>query len=318
MYSSPDTQVGADRPFPSRMCQLWFAIGLPYGMLTRWASSGATGWQIDQMDASVAPPRLITWAFGATARIRPGRPTGIQSPLSSTVRSEGNVRPPASASSTKSCMMAGTEFQTVTPWVSTASTQAGGSGSPGAGSTRVAPARTAPKMSYTERSKQSEEMPNSTSSAVTWKRRLISSMVLSGPWWSSIAPLGRPVEPEVKMTYARSCGPRSGESAVTPARGSAGPSTAVTGASVSLAIRSCPARSVSTTEAVVSASTARSRSSGQAGSSGAYAAPAVSTPSTAATCSQPLGSATATRSPGRAPWARSRAAIRSAAYPSSP
>ena len=102
---------------------------------------------MDQMDASVAPPRLITRALGAIRRICSGSVTGIQSPLSRTVRKAGKLAPAACAASANSCMSAGTEFHTVTRCSATRSSQEAGSGCPAAGSTRVAPAATAPKMS---------------------------------------------------------------------------------------------------------------------------------------------------------------------------
>src|SRR5260370_341523 len=67
------------------------------------------------MDASVAPPSETTLAFGAMARIRPGSVTGIQSPLSSTVRSAGKQAPAAAASSANTCTIAGPEFDAGQP-----------------------------------------------------------------------------------------------------------------------------------------------------------------------------------------------------------
>ena len=76
------------------------------------------GWKIDQMEASVAPPRLKSWQPGSALRMRSGSATGIQSPLSITSR-----RPASSAaalfrsalrrSESISSASAGTEFQTV-------------------------------------------------------------------------------------------------------------------------------------------------------------------------------------------------------------
>jgi hypothetical protein len=197
MCSSPPTQVGASRPPASSTCQLWSAIGVPYGTEVQAGSTRSTGYAIDQIDASVAPPRLTTRAFGATRRIRSGSATGTQSPLSSTSRSAGSRTPAVSASSTSSCMSAGTEFQTVTDSRVASSSQLAGSRSSSVGMTSVAPAAGAPNTSYTDRSKHSEEMPKTRSAGPTPNRRLTSWIVFSGPRWSSIAPLGRPVEPEV-------------------------------------------------------------------------------------------------------------------------
>ena len=46
------------------------------------------GNRIDQIDASVAPPKLTTFTLGSTRRIWSGKPSGIQSPLIMTRRKE--------------------------------------------------------------------------------------------------------------------------------------------------------------------------------------------------------------------------------------
>src|SRR5260370_39810120 len=50
-------------------------------MLFQFESALSIGYKIDQMEASVAPPKLTTFALGRIRRIWPGRLTGIQSPL---------------------------------------------------------------------------------------------------------------------------------------------------------------------------------------------------------------------------------------------
>lgn len=177
----------------------WLRRGRPYGMLGRSGSTVPIGCSTDQIDASVAPPRLITSAFGATARIRSGRLTGIQSPLSMTRRSPATSTAGLPAACTSSISIrAGTEFHTVTWWSASSRAQRTGSrSSPGPARTSAAPAARVPKMSYTDRSKPSEERANTRSSAWTSNRSLMSAMVLRAPRWSVITPLGSPVEPEV-------------------------------------------------------------------------------------------------------------------------
>src|SRR6476660_2522 len=51
-------------------------------MLLQVGSTASIGWPIDQIAASVAPPRLTTRACGASARTRSGSSTGLQWPLS--------------------------------------------------------------------------------------------------------------------------------------------------------------------------------------------------------------------------------------------
>ena len=63
-------------------------MALPYGMLFQFGSTFPTGNRIDQIDASVAPPRLTTFTLGSTRRIWSGKPSGIQSPLIMTSRKE--------------------------------------------------------------------------------------------------------------------------------------------------------------------------------------------------------------------------------------
>jgi len=58
-------------------------------MLRQDGSTAPMGWQIDQIDASVAPPRLITCAPGARRRMRSGRVTAIQSPLTDEAQRRG-------------------------------------------------------------------------------------------------------------------------------------------------------------------------------------------------------------------------------------
>lgn len=95
---------------------VWLARGLPYGMLDHSGRTLSTGWWIDQMEPSVAPPRLITRIAGSFSRIRFGRSTGIQSPLSrARRRRQPRGTPPSPSESIHIRMGAGTLFQMVTP-----------------------------------------------------------------------------------------------------------------------------------------------------------------------------------------------------------
>ncbi len=138
-------------------------------------------------------------------------------------------------------------------------------------------------------------------------------------------PLGRPVEPEVWMTYARSSGPvgpvrsASVRSAVgRTARSSwvAGSPRTTVGAGIA---GSAPAVAASVTRTAGGASsvTRRSRSAGCPVSSGRYPAPVFSTASSATTRRIPRGSASATSRPGPAPRSTSSRANRFASALSS-
>src|SRR5687767_15174146 len=90
-------------------------MGRPYGMLAHEESTSAMGYKIDQIDASVAPPKLTTWISFDNDLISFGKFTGIQSPLSSTNRSDGGkISGCPAAYSTSIFISAGTEFHTVT------------------------------------------------------------------------------------------------------------------------------------------------------------------------------------------------------------
>src|SRR5437763_10666780 len=111
---------------------------------------------MDQMEPSVAPPRLTTCAPGDQARTRGASVKPSQSPDSSTNRngnrSDSPLLGPRPSSSISS--RAGTEFHTVTPALRTSDAQRCGSREDsGSGNTTAPPAASAPNRSYTDRSK---------------------------------------------------------------------------------------------------------------------------------------------------------------------
>ena len=72
---------------PSRIRQNWLGIAKPYGIDRHSGSTSVTWYQIDQMDASVAPPSDWRNEFGARALRRSFMVSGIQSPDSAASRS---------------------------------------------------------------------------------------------------------------------------------------------------------------------------------------------------------------------------------------
>ena len=97
-------------------------------------------------------------------------------------------------------MKAGTVFQTVIACSSTSSSHASGSGGLTAswgGTTTAAPAASIPKMSYTDRSNESDDSASTRSDASTSNRSFRSTSVLIAPAWWQHTPFGVPVEPEV-------------------------------------------------------------------------------------------------------------------------
>ncbi len=91
-------------------------MGLPYGMLRHAGWTSPIGKMIDQIDASVAPPRLTTSIAAQRARMRGGSSSGIQSPLSIARRSDETASSPVPTPglSTSIWSSAGTVFQIVT------------------------------------------------------------------------------------------------------------------------------------------------------------------------------------------------------------
>src|SRR6266516_4825219 len=71
---------------------------------------------MDQIEASVAPPRLITSTLGISFLMRLGKGSGIQSPLKRAKRRQEELSSSGwgSVYSTSICKRAGTEFQIVT------------------------------------------------------------------------------------------------------------------------------------------------------------------------------------------------------------
>src|SRR4029434_10227604 len=185
-------------------------------MLVHLSSTSPIPYITDQIDASVAPPRLTTSAPLHLLLTRSAIFTGTQSPLSST-----SLIPPSSSTSSSPSFLpssysnsipinAGTLFHTVTPSPRIAFDPTRGSfSSPAPATTSFPPPPSTPKMSYTDRSKLNDDSPYTTSSLPTPNRSLISSIVFTAPRWSIITPFGFPVDPEVYITYARSSSPCS-------------------------------------------------------------------------------------------------------------
>ncbi len=198
MYSCPGTCAGHGSSWSSRTWTLCPVIAVPYGMLDQAGSRLPISWRIDQIEPSVAPPRLTIRHFGARSRSRPGRFRGIQSPLSRHTRRLSSIVSPGGRLSRSRSISTGTEFHTVTCSARARAVQAAGSWRwSRVGTTRVAPAARVPNRSQTARSNVDGDTASTASVAPMAKRSLTSRTVLSAPWWEIMTPLGRPVEPEV-------------------------------------------------------------------------------------------------------------------------
>ena len=85
-WISPRTPGGHGRPSASSTSIVCPVSARPYGMLASCVSAARIGCSIDQIDASVAPPRLNNALSGQRRHQRAGSVTGIQSPDHSTRR----------------------------------------------------------------------------------------------------------------------------------------------------------------------------------------------------------------------------------------
>jgi hypothetical protein len=153
---------------------------------------------IDQIEASVAPPRLMTSACGAKRAMRGTRAGDIQSPLSHQPQmvEEGlpfSNGPPAAKSWHR--------VPTVTWWVSIARVHASGSDRRFCGGkTRHPPTLHTPNMSKMDRSNVGALRPSTRSLRSIAKRSTISLQVLAAPRWVIAIALSTPVVPEMNIT----------------------------------------------------------------------------------------------------------------------
>ncbi|CAM5226253.1 hypothetical protein SSPIM334S_04379 [Streptomyces spiroverticillatus] len=180
MYRSPTTRSGLGRRNASRTWKRWFSSGVPYGMLGAAVSTSPIGWKIDQIAASVAPPRLNSSTRGRRPRTASGSVTGIQSPDIMPSRTLPQSWPSPRRYSSRSIIWAGTVLSTVTPCAVIRSAQCEGSlRRSGSGSTSVPPRPRTPKTSKTDRSKPRLDSPRATSPAPTPNLRQTSSRVFT-------------------------------------------------------------------------------------------------------------------------------------------
>ena len=174
-----------------------FAIGLPIGTLRRLGSRSHCH-QVTSIDASVGPYRLCNSPL-STARQRCSASHASASPLQITRRTLPHRSTPRSPRNC--CNIEGTKCSVVTPCASITSTRYALSRCPsGRAITNRAPASSGQKNSQTETSKLNGVFWRTWSVAVRpyacciQRRRLVTALRVF------MAPLGRPVEPDVKIT----------------------------------------------------------------------------------------------------------------------
>ena len=153
------------------------------------SSSTGISYILDQIAASVAPPILIMRRFAQseTARMRAGSDSGIQSPLKNINRRElGSLTLLFSATHTINSMNAGTEFHNVMQCSWTRSSHTFGSGGlkeSAGGTTMQPPAARSPKISYTDKSKLSDDKARTRSEGPTSNLSFKSKIVFKGMFW---------------------------------------------------------------------------------------------------------------------------------------
>ncbi|CAM5625311.1 hypothetical protein SGRIM128S_08647 [Streptomyces griseomycini] len=255
------------------------------------------------------------------------RPPRIQRAASSTPSDS----PPVITVRTVAARSSGTVARTgggSSTWVAAFSVSRAAISSPGsrlsAGpSTRVAPETSAWTTSATAASKLSDIICRTRLEVSMARFRMWPVSIELSPWWETATPLGRPVEPEVWMTYAvcagwtgaarsasvRSVPGRSARRSRTPSVSRSTTRAAASAPRPAIAA-SLPRESVTTRTGAASSSMWAMRSAGCAGSTGSQAAPALATAAIATTHAVLRGTSRATSRSGPAPSAASSRASR--------
>src|SRR5574340_578757 len=234
---------------------------------------------------------------------RSARSTGSSSPPTYTNRSDSGIRTPESARNTAS--IDGTNSATVMSASSISDHRYSGSRCPsGRATTSFAPTAKGRNSSHTETSKVIGALCTTTSAASNPYSAIIHASRLPIARCETATPLGRPVEPEVKITYAvfsvRTGATRSASrtgASENPDTSRVSTSTAGTDPGVSKPSRLV----VSTHTGAAVSSTYVLRSTGWSGSSGTYPPPASSTAQIPTTISIERPIATPTSDSGPTP-----------------
>ncbi|NCL73150.1 hypothetical protein AIIKEEIJ_00585 [Rhodococcus sp. YH1] len=176
-----------------------FHTGAPIG--TDTTSASVTSWNVTSTAASVGPYRLCTLTPGSTDRTRAATAAARASPDAKTYRND--EIPPTADSATNTASIDGTKCATVTDRARMTAARYPGSRWPsGAATTSRAPTCNGQKNSHTDTSNVNGVFCNTTSSAVSPYRPCIHTRRLTIAACETPTPFGRPVDPDVKITYA--------------------------------------------------------------------------------------------------------------------
>src|ERR1035441_9721922 len=300
IYSSPPAPAGTGTSPSSRILSPTDGSGVPIGRCRRSSSPAPAGSRknVELHVASVTPYTFIS----GTPRLRhiasrPGSPRSL--PTIPSRSDDGSARPARSSSRTHSCQYAAGSSITLT-CSRPASSARSAPRPPGrrGGNTTAPPASHTGNSSSASTSNPGDANCRNRSPAPSCSRCPTSRANAASDPCSTTTPLGSPVDPDVYTTYAGHDAPGT-----TPAPPPAPPAAPAPPPSTSTA--GTPDPSASTASAPVVTSTAapespsmnRTRSAGYCGSSGTYAAPAISTPSTATASDGPPAPSTPPRSP---------------------
>ncbi len=176
-----------------------FHTGAPIG--TDATSAAVTSWNVTSTAASVGPYKLCNAAPGTTSRSRAAVDAGNASPDANTFRSVVTFFAAGSATNTDN--IDGTKCATVTPRSAITRTKYAGSRCPsGNATTNRAPTCNGQKNSHTDTSNVNGVFCRTTSDSVSPYSACIHTRRFTIAPCPTATPFGRPVEPDVKITYA--------------------------------------------------------------------------------------------------------------------
>ncbi len=241
--------------------------GRPIGAVPPGSAFGRTRWRVAKVVVSVGPYTCRTAVPGWAAASRWRTPGAAASPPAATRRSRPSAPGSVSAITLNRAVV---RNAAVTPWRAARSRSTPGWRGPSGATTARPPLRRGAQISKVEASKTYAECSRTASAAPSRHLRSAARAVMSA--WVTPTPLGRPVEPEVNMTYAsRVPGPGPGRgpgAAGAPCRTLPEASTVTSAAPGAIRRTQGWSRVVSSTMRVRREATSVTRSSRSAGQSG--------------------------------------------------
>ena len=198
-YNSPATPTGTGRNRPSSTNTRVFHTGAPIG--TDTTSAAVTSWNVTSTAASVGPYKLCNRTCGNTSRNPAATCAGNASPDANTCRND--TADTTDDSATNTANIDGTKCIVDTDCSTIVRTRYSGSRCPsGTAITTRAPTCNGQNNSHTDTSNVNGVFCNTTSDPSSPYASCIHTRRLTIARCSTPTPFGRPVEPDVKITYA--------------------------------------------------------------------------------------------------------------------